>query len=218
MAGIHLNTAWLKTLWRRRFVRILTITAAVLILLWTFRLPILRGMGNYLVADDPLAPCHAYFILGGNSFERGNSAAEIWRVYPDAWFVASGGNYPLQIQALDTVMTEASLTRHWMIRQGVPANRIDTISRSTSTMEESKEILQYCLDRQYNNITLVSSTFHLRRMRMVFEDEFARHGITTRYHGAAAAEFRTTEWWRDELSLITLNNEYVKIIYYKMKY
>lgn len=208
----------IRKIWKKRWVRVMLIASACVLLIYLFRIPILRCMGNYLVSADPLQKTEAYFVLGGNSYERGIAAFGVYEQFPDAFFVTSGGNHPLQIQALDTVMTEAALTRHWMLKQGVPPAQIDTITHSTSTQEESEDILRYCKAHKLTHITLISSSFHLRRMRMVFEDKFRQEGITTRYLGASDRDFHASEWWKDELSLITLNNEYVKIIYYSVKY
>jgi len=204
--------------WKKRWVKAITFLFLIGLVLFLFRFPILRGIGNYLVASDPLEKTECYFILGGNSYERGAAAFKIYQKYPDAQFVATGGNYPMQIRALDTTLTEASLTRHWMISQGVPGAQVDTLSQSTSTIEEVDEILGWCKGHSANRITLISSSFHLRRMRMVFEKEFREHGIEVRFQGALDQEFNQTEWWKDELSLITVNNEYVKIVYYWLKY
>ncbi len=74
------------------------------------------------------------------------------------------------------------------------------------------------LEKGYHNITLVSSSFHLRRMRWVFEEKFRIKGITTYFHGAVDSEFDKNNWWKNESSLITCNNEYVKLVYYLFKY
>lgn len=204
--------------WKKRWVRICLVLMTLALALYLIRYPIMLRMGRFLVADDPLTRSECYFILGGNSYERGRAALEIFGIYPDARFVASGGNFPLQIMALDTMMTEASLTRHFLVRRGVPEAQVDTLSGSTSTMEESEEILAYCKTRGLKDITLISSDYHLRRMRMVFEDKYSEAGIRVHFRGASDEEFQSDRWWEDERGLITLNNEYVKIIYYWLKY
>lgn len=208
----------LKLYWRKRWVRILLVLFLVGTLLFAFRYPLLRGVGGYLNAADSLEPSQAFFILGGNSYDRGRKAYEVFTYYPTAQFVATGGNFPLQIQALGINIKETELTRIWLIKQGVPEAQIDTLGGSTSTFEESEEILNYCKERGLTDITLISSSYHLRRMRMVFEKRFREEGILTRYIGAGDEEFNADEWWRDERSLINVNNELVKIVYYRLKY
>ena len=188
------------------------------LILFLFRNPILRGIGRYLVSDNPLEQTDAICVLGGNSFERGLEGAAVYAQFPGTLVIATGGNFPLQIQALDTVMTEAQLTRLVMAKRGVPDSLIVTLNSATSTMEESDEILEYCKQHQLKKITLISSTFHLRRMRWVFEDKFAEAGIEIRLHGATDKEFDSENWWKNEQGLITTNNEYIKLMYYFLKY
>jgi len=200
--------------WFRVFVGFIVCVS----LLFAFRHPLFRKVGRYLNASDELVQTDAYFILGGNSYDRGKKAFDVYTNYPEAHFVATGGNYPLQIRALDITMKEAELTRHWLIRQGVPENQIDTLCSATSTYEESIEILRYCESHNFTTVTLISSSFHLRRMRMVFEKKFRKEGIQTYFLGAGDEEFRQDEWWRDEQSIVNVNNELVKIVYYWLKY
>lgn len=208
----------MKQLWKKRWVKSIIILCSLLLILFLFRNPILRGLGGYLISEDPLIQTDAYFILGGNSFERGMEAVRIYEQFPSSKFVTTGGNFPLQIQAFDTIMTEAALTRHLMVKKGIPDSLIVILEGSTSTFEESNEIIRYCEEKGYHNITLVSSSFHLRRMRWVFEEKFRIKGITTYFHGAVDSEFDKNNWWKNESSLITCNNEYVKLVYYLFKY
>lgn len=186
--------------------------------MFIFRNPILRGIGNYLVAEDNVESTEACFVLGGNSFERGSQAIKLSKIYPEQNFVATGGNYPLQIQAFDTTMFEAELTKHFMVKRGVAPDKIQTLTGSTSTLEESDEILSYCKQRGINKISILSSSFHLRRVRWVFQDKFNEGGIQVLFIAAPDKSFNADNWWKDEEGLITCNNEYIKLLYYLIKY
>lgn len=124
----------------------------------------------------------------------------------------------MQIQALDTVMTEAELTGHLLRKKGVPAALVHPLSIGTSTMEESEGILNYCKENNLNDITVVSSMLHLRRVRRVFEDKFTAAGIQVHFHGSNAQEFNADNWWTNEEGLIMGQNELVKLVYYTLKY
>ncbi|MEN9347654.1 MAG: hypothetical protein RLZZ77_1165 [Bacteroidota bacterium] len=208
----------MKKWWQKKWVKALVIVSVLLIGLFLFRNPILRGLGVYLVSDNPLEKTDAICVLGGNSFERGLEGAEVYKQFTGTPVIATGGNFPLQIQAFDTLMTEAQLTRLVLEKHGVPDSMIVTLNGSTSTMEESDEILAYCKEHQLKKITLISSTFHLRRIRWVFEEKFQEAGIEVRLHGATDKEFDAENWWKNEQGLITTNNEYIKLLYYIIKY
>jgi uncharacterized SAM-binding protein YcdF (DUF218 family) len=208
----------MKKLWSKRWFRFCSIFLIFIFGLFIFRNNILRGVGNWLVSEDPLQETQAAFILGGNSFERGMEAVRMAKELPQQKFVCTGGNYPLQIRALDTLMFEAELTRHLMAKNGVARERIEILTNSRSTMDESFEILKYCQDHSINKITVVSSSFHLRRVRWVFEDKFEEAGITVLFHGSDPDEYNSENWWKNEEGLIMANNELVKLLYYAIKY
>ena len=105
-----------------------------------------------------------------------------------------------------------------MIHKGVPASQIDTLASAHSTMDESNEILHWCQSNQVKNITIISSAFHMRRVRMVFEDKFSEAGIKINFHGAAPIDYNALNWWNNEEGLIMTNNELVKLFYYMIKY
>lgn len=209
----------IKHLWSQyKWIRRCSYLFAVLLVLFLMRNKILVGIGDWLDAGEPPQYTEACFILGGNSFERGIQGVEIFNRFQNQKFVATGGNYPLQIQALDTMMTEAQLTRHIMTRKGVPAEQIDMLQTAHSTMDESEEILAYCKTNGVKNITVVSSSLHLKRVSWVFNDKFEEAGITVHYTGANAIEYDYTNWWKNEEGLIMVNNELVKLLYYAIKY
>ena len=179
---------------------------------------ILRGIGKWLNATDEAQQTEMCFVLGGNSYERGLAATDLFKEFPQQKFTTTGGNYPYQILCLDTTMLECELTRHFMLSQGVPAEQVDTLSSAHSTMDESNEILSWCKENNTKRITVISSAFHMRRVRMVFEDKFDEAGIRINFHGAAPIEYTELNWWQNEEGLIMTNNELVKLFYYFVKY
>lgn len=202
---------------KKRFI-IPLLAFIVLIALLMFKNPLMRGLGRWLAAEDELRATEACFILGGNSFERGGAGYQIFLKYPEHKFVASGGNYSYQVRCLGLELEEARLTKEYMSRLGVPSSQIDTLMNSHSTMDESEEILNYCKQNHYRDITVISSVLHLRRVRGVFEDKFKEAGINICFHGASAVDYTPDNWWSSEEGLIMVNNECVKLLYYWMKY
>ena len=196
----------------------LSILLGILIIFFLSLNSIFRGVGKWLNATDAAEQTEMCFVLGGNSYERGIAATDLYKLFPQQKFTATGGNYPYQILCLDTTMLECELTRHFMISRGVPATQIDTLSSAHSTMDESNEILDWCKANNAKHITVISSAFHMRRVRMVFEDKFQDAGIKINFHGAAPIEYNELNWWQNEEGLIMTNNELVKIFYYAIKY
>ena len=60
-----------------RFMLSLIALAIVLGLAWSFRWPLLRGVGHFLIKPDKEVPADAVYVLGGSPLERGVEAARL---------------------------------------------------------------------------------------------------------------------------------------------
>jgi uncharacterized SAM-binding protein YcdF (DUF218 family) len=186
--------------------------------LWIYRFDILRGVGWYLVAEDPLEKSDLFVILGGNSAERGWAACTVDQQLPSCLFVCTGGNEPSQLAAIGIHTYEAELTKNKMIRCGIDSTRITSLNIGTSSQEEAEAILSYSQLHQLKKITIISGQYHLRRLRMTYDRIFANTGIEVRLYGAKEKDFDPDQWWTSESGLIYTNNEYIKFLYYWWKY
>jgi uncharacterized SAM-binding protein YcdF (DUF218 family) len=189
-----------------------------IIVLFLLRHHILKSIGHYLVADDVDYTSEYYAVLGGNSAERGMAAVWIGRQQPQAKFITTGGNRPSQLAAIGINTYEAALTREKMVKGGISPTRIVTLNQGTSSKEEADLLLQYCQQNNIHQLTILSGQYHLRRLRMTYEPLFAGTGIEIKFFGAIEKDFDPDHWWESESGLIYTNNEYIKILYYGLKY
>lgn len=65
---------------------------------------------------------------------------------------------------------------------------------------------------------MVSTEFHLRRVRWVFRRNFKGTGITVLVQPAQSRRYDAARWWASEEGLLMVNNEYVKLAYYLLRY
>jgi uncharacterized SAM-binding protein YcdF (DUF218 family) len=205
---IYLKKRWIIT----------AILLVLLTILFFSRHQILRSIGHFLVADDPDYTSEYYAVLGGNSAERGMAAAWIGHQQPKAKFITTGGNRPSQLAAIGINTYEAALTREKIIQGGIGSSRIFTLNEGTSSKEEADLLLHYCQQNKIHQLTIVSGQYHLRRLRMTYEPLFAGTGTQIKFFGAIEKDFDPDHWWESESGLIYTNNEYIKILYYWLKY
>jgi len=130
----------MKKIWSKTWFKVICVLLVLLIVTALCMNSILRSIGGWLSASDSPQLTSMCFVLGGNSYERGTAAVEIYKQFPEQRFITTGGNYPYQILCLDTSMLECELTRHLMLSRGVPSEHVDTLSSAHSTMDESNEI------------------------------------------------------------------------------
>lgn len=202
---------------KKLFFALAGITALVIILYLT-RVPILRGIGNFLIYEDTLMPADAIVVLSGNSSERSKKAGELYRLKMAPLVIATGGVVNQALSAYGIEINDAALTEIALRRAGVDSAAIRTIGSGTSTFEESEAILGYAHREGFKRLIVVTSKFHTRRTRNVFRKKFREVGIDVLLSGAEPEDYAVETWWNAEPAMIFVNNEYVKMMYYWLKY
>lgn len=206
--------------WARmpKWTRILLVLVAICFLAWTQRTAILVGLGKHLITEDPITHVDAVFVLGGSILDRGLEGARIYeRGFSDRFYF-TGAPIPSALAALGIDSTEAECTRNVAVNAGLPIALTTVLNKGTSTMEEEEALLAEAIAIGADTVMIISSRFHLRRVGFVFKDRFRKKGITVLLHGAPCSTFEEETWWKSEEGLIMLNNEYVKLVYYRLKY
>lgn len=158
------------------------------------------------------------YVLGGGALDRGKAAARLATTGTDAPFYTTGSNIDGTLEEWGIVLTESDVTRGICVRHGVPPDRITALRIGTSTMEEADAILIHARMMGYDTIGVLSSRYHLRRIDEVFTDRFAEEGILVKRYGAFTDRFQEATWWQSEDGLIAIQNEFIKLFYYRWKY
>lgn len=220
----YIKRCYRKTRW------FFTILFFLLITLLIFRIPILKGVGNYLMAETPIEKADAIFVLGGNSVDRPILAAKL---YHDGWsdkIVPMGANFNFVQEILigcnpdclsddcnpckpDALIMQEVLEE----KLNIPFEAIVPLPDGTSTKEESDAILKFSKENNYETIIVVSDLFHLKRISYAFLDKFEKEGIKVILQGAKNSQYNEETWWQYEQGLIMVNNEYLKLAYYWLK-
>lgn len=182
------------------------------------RLPILRAMGNYLDVGVEPQKVEALYILGGSPHDRGLAAIEVYKDSLCDMFVCTGGNVHGTLIAYGVDMKESELSARFLMNQGLPASKVRMLSSSTSTFEESIEILDDCKSNGYQKIAVISSAYHTRRVRWIFNRKFENSGIEVLVYSAPPTNYNPDEWWKSENGMLFFFNEIVKIGYYHLQY
>ena len=194
------------------------ILLVVALLFWRLRIPMMQAMGAHLITEDRVAHVDAVFVLGGSILDRGKEGARVYERGLSDRFFFTGAPIPSALEALGIDSTEAECTRTVAVQAGIPIALTTVLNKGTSTMEEEEALLAEAIAISADTVMIISSRFHLRRVGFVFRERFRKHGITVLLHGAPCSTFQEETWWKSEEGLIMLNNEYVKLAYYHLKY
>ena len=180
----------------KRYLRRSAIVLAPVLLIGIFAL---RGLGSWLVVQDPLAKADAIFVLGGTRFERPLEAVELYKAgwaprialmrqvsdYGEVHLMQQGIPYPREVDAQVDVM----------VRLGVPQSAITIFNEANSTAEEADTLYEAATANHWSSVIIVTSKQHTRRARLVMTRRTAPIGLTvvTRYSRYDQAD--TDRWW-----------------------
>jgi len=86
-----------------------------------------------------------------------------------------------------------------------------------STYEEALALGKYTQRVPIESVMIVTTTFHTGRAYWIFRTILPKD-VEVRMAGAPEEEFSKSNWWQTESGLITVNNEFLKWVYYWLKY
>lgn len=163
--------------------------------LYIARHPIMRFAAESWVIDEPAAHADAIVVLGGDNFygDRATHAAKLFRQGVSNRVVASG-------KRLRPGAGEAELMEHDLIERGVPKDKILALPQdASSTMEEALQLRRLAQQRAWKSIVVVTSNYHTRRSRYIFQKEFPPN-IAICVASAPDGDFDPSRWWEKRLS------------------
>jgi uncharacterized SAM-binding protein YcdF (DUF218 family) len=192
----------------------------LVILVFALRSQILTGIADYLVINDRLQPADVIFLLNSEVNTRPFRAAEMYKQgQAPVIVITRSENTP--VVDLGLMPNDTDISVGVMEKLGVPAEKIIVLpvpGGATSTLDEAAALRQYIEANQIHRIILVTSAFHTRRAKWIFDKTLAGLPVTLEMAAVPYANFDQTNWWKNETGLITLNNEYIKLVYYFFKY
>ena len=188
---------------RRRFF--LIVVAVGLILFFSFPI-LLRSAGDFLVDSSPPEKADAVILLAGDfSGSRLMRAVELVRSGYAPLILVSG---PAEAYGIN----EATLAIQFAARQGIPSTYFEPVfMEAHSTVEEAQALAPELKRRDIRNVIIVTSNYHTRRARGVFERVLGP-GIRVQAVSAPDRYFHPDWWWQNREGQKTLFLEYSKTV------
>ena len=208
--------------WPRRLRLVVLWSCGLVVLLsvlcFVFRSPLLTGLANAWIVNDPLEKADAIVVLGGGLETRPFAAA---RLYHE-------GLAP-KVLLMDVKLTpttklgitspEKDLTRQVLVKQEVPDSDCITVGHGVaSTYDESQAVRAWVAKTGAKRVIIPTDLFHTRRVRWLFHKQLKGMGTTVAVRAVAPTEYTATNWWTHEGGLIAFQNEVLKSAYYHLKY
>jgi uncharacterized SAM-binding protein YcdF (DUF218 family) len=158
--------------------------------LYFARHPIMRFAAEYWVVDEPAPHADVIVVLGDDNFyaDRATRAAQLFRQGVAPEVVVSG-------KRLRPNAGLSELMEHDLVERGVPKEKIDKLTHDASdTIEEAQVLEKVARDGRWKSLVVVTSNYHTRRVRYIYEKVFPR-GITVTVASAPDGDFDPQKWW-----------------------
>jgi uncharacterized SAM-binding protein YcdF (DUF218 family) len=185
-------------------VVILSVVALVVLVVVTF-----RGLGPWLVVNEPLVRSDVIFVTDGQTPQRELEGAAL---FLDGWAPRVAVTLPRDLMSEDTrrLSGEPTPQEHSvqvLRHRGVPEGAIIRLGRMVeNTEQELQADFDYARAHGFRRVIIVSSPYHTRRIRVIwrsrFEGEIPAVVRTTRYE---PDDF--SRWWRSRRPLEAVVHE-----------
>ena len=176
--------------------------------------PILQAVGDYLIIEDELKPVDVIHVIAGNDY-RTEYAIQLYKQgYAKTIFFTGGWctfhNY-----------YHGEHGRELAVSEGVPSEATATDELTVTSTYNEAERLKAWIDQSpvpVRSVMVVSDPFHMRRSRWTYRRVLGK-GVEV---VMAPVLFERTpfirRWWEDDDLWKLVKDEYLKLVYYVMRY
>lgn len=185
--------------------KITYITAVLGLLLFTAFL----CAGRLLVLDEPPQQADVIIILSGDRGTRTEHGVELYQQGYAPYLMVSGGQVYHETTMAGLMAAHAQML-------GVPARAIITESLADSTYENALFTRELMEQYGFTSALVVSSNYHMQRVRFTYQRVFNDTGIKLTYSAAREPDYNPGRWWANNRSIMLTFNEYVKFIGYAL--
>jgi len=161
----------------------------------------LFSAGSFLVLSESPKQADVIIVLSGGQ-GRVEQAAELYKEGYAPYIILSNAKESTS-KSGDMLQTALNL--------GIPQDVIYTENAAESTYQNAEFTLPIMKERDFKSAIVVSSDFHMRRIKFLFAGVYKKSDIELTYIGSASG-YNAKRWWSDRKSRETTFNEYVKMI------
>ena len=201
-----------------RWASLLLIVALGLALLYFTRTWWLTQAASWLVYSRQTDHADGIFVLGGDAWERGQYAAQLYKNGVSTRIITTGEPVSGNLKAVGLRYTEAELGSRVLISAGVPAKAITVLNEGDSTYDEANIARRIARLRGYHTILVVSSPFHMRRASLIFSKIFQGSGVGLYFSPVPESSFQVERWWERNDDTLAVLEEYIKLARYAYLY
>lgn len=179
----------------KRLISITIIAIFVIIIAATM---MLTKAGEFLVINQKPVKSDAIIMLSGGGIERLEKSVELYQQEYAPYLIISNGN--------EDNLAHAALT------MGVDCESLILENKAKSTRENAFYTKELMEKHQFDSAIVVSSNFHMRRVKSNFAQAFRSSGIRLTYTSASDTGYNPDQWWSTKTNRQITAVEYLKLV------
>lgn len=162
-----------------------------------FIMLIVKSAGNFLVVDEKPEKSDVIIVLSGGEGRLEKGVALYKEGFAPYLLLSNGSVDQLYERALQL---------------GMPADSIIMENESTSTLENARFSKKVMQKYQFHSAIVVSSNFHMRRVKVLFDRAYKNSDIQLIYSSGVNPSYHPNQWWRTKNDRDTTFIEYIKLV------
>ena len=204
--------------WLKRLLLAVLALCALLALAIAFRAPLLRGLADAWIVNQPLTRADVIVVLGGGPDTRPFEAARLFQLGLAPRILLMKPRLSSATE-LGLTPSEADLDRGILAKKGIPSSAIFVTADSvTNSYDESIALRHWAGTNGIKTAIIPTDVFHTRRVCWLYGKELRGTGIRVQVEAVPVHEYTVAKWWGCEAGIIAFQNEVLKYAYYRLKY
>jgi len=198
-------------MFERQKKKIKSFVILVLALLFMFALFVLmiKLLGTFLVIEDRPKKSDAIVVLGGEEgADRVRTAAELFHKGFASRIILTGAPAGGEVGS-------AKYMSYQITKFGVPREALILENQAKTTHENATHVKAVVSSMGFKSAIVVSSSYHMRRARMIFNKVFDGTDVKLLYSPVRDIDYLDGSWWKYPEKRINVFSEYAKLIYYQ---
>ena len=176
-------------------------------------------LGSFLAAEDELARADAIFVFAGTQAERPLEAVDLFEAGYAPVIVLTRPTDEEAVELLSrrgiVLPTRFALMRDVLRKLGIPDTAIVVPDRlHDNTAQEAESLRTLAVARGWRRVILVSSKYHLRRVRMATRRALRGTNVEILLRASRYDPAMPSRWWRRRSDLRQILWEVPKVIGY----
>jgi uncharacterized SAM-binding protein YcdF (DUF218 family) len=185
------------------------ISAVILLVLFVAAILVFRGVGNWLVREDPLMHADALAVLSGGLPYRAEAAAHYFEsgYASEVWLTRPEGPSDQMRELGVQYVSEEDYDRQILIHLQVPEKSVRILPNTViDTEQEVEEIARELRKEGKISVIIVTSPEHTRRVRALWK-KLAGEDLKAVVRAAREDPFDADHWWRDTRDALSVVRE-----------